>query len=118
MEDYESGEWPIAPFKDDIVKRCKEILKKGQSRVRLGYVILDEMKLEYSKSDLLEILGALEETGKYHSRFVKHKNGRDDFIIFNVPKKSWKERYWVLVEAFKYIIGGVIGVIIAKLFGI
>jgi hypothetical protein len=116
IEEYESG-WPITPFKDEIINRCKEILKE-KKMVRIGYVMLEEMNLELYKASLVEIVAYFEETGKYHARYIRHENGSDDFLVFPNPKKPLTERYWFVVELLKYSAGIFTGYAISKLFHI
>jgi hypothetical protein len=113
MEDYESGSGDTDVDIEEIVKRCQKIIDKNRF-VRIGTVILDYNN-GASKYDLLQVLIALESTGKYQSRYIKHKNGNDDFLVMKVPKKSVKERYWFFFEALKYLTGGLIGLTISKL---
>lgn len=117
FEDYDSGEWYLGEHADAIVKRCKEIIN-NKKFVRVGYVILNEMKLTHaSKADLLEIVAAMEETGKYQIRTIRCKSGTD-FIVTKKPKESFKEKHWYLIEAGKVSIGIIIGYVLTRLFHI
>lgn len=108
IEDYDSPGEPLEPdYYDKIIDRCKDALKK-RNKVRVGYVILEDLKLEASKSDLIEVVCALESTGKYQSRAVKRR-GSSDFIISKVPKKSLVERYWLIADIIKLAAGAAIG---------
>jgi hypothetical protein len=116
MEDYESGSLGDEEFEQlsKVIERCIDVIKR-KTFVRIGYIILDEMKIEGSKHDLIYVAAKLEETGKYQIRYVKHKNGRDDFLVMKVPKKAIKERYWFLMEIVKYLAAGFIGYAISLL---
>ncbi len=117
MEDYDSNNGIEEPFILDAAKRCEEIIKQKKF-VRIGYVILELMNEDASKYDLFRVLNILEQTGKYQSRFIKHRNGRDDFLVSKVPKKTFLERYWYLFEAGKVAIGIIIGYVFSRLFHI
>jgi hypothetical protein len=116
MEDYESpsSDFGYEAFKEEIISRCQKTLKEKNS-VRIGYVVLDEMKSPASKYILFDIVAALEQTGKYQGKYIRLTNGLDDFLITNIPKKPAHERYWYLVEAGKVTIGIIIGYAISRL---
>ena len=87
-----------------------------KSKVRLRWIIENKMNVKgyvYS-SDILELYYTLLQTGNYEGQLFKYE-GVSDILIWKNP---FKERRWYIVEAIKYIIGGIIGVAIAKLFGI
>lgn len=93
IEDYESPSTDngIDAFKKDIIKRCIELIET-KKYVRIGYVMLDEMKLQAFKSDLLEVLFELEQIGKYKYEVIQMDGGSD----FIVSKKLWRDRnrFW------------------------
>ena len=118
MEDYSSSSGETDEDIDEIVNRCKTIIDKKRF-VRIGTVIYDYNNKEAaSKYDLLQVLIALESTGKYQSKFIKHKNGMDDFLVMKIPKKPLKERYWLIVEVLKYAAGILTGYAITRIFHI
>ena len=90
-----------------VISKCKEQIKT-HGFARLSDVIKLELGVPKPLDFYKRIAYKLHATGKYIYVPIKSDIG-NDFEIFPIPKKSWKERYWWATTAINITIGLVLG---------
>lgn len=92
--------------KDEIVKLAKQYLKEQNSLIDLTGFIHDNCPDTHTHSAFVrDIANKMKRTGDYD--IVEQENGQR-FLVYPLPKKPLKDRYWIAVIIFTAIISPLI----------